>query len=124
MNCLIESNRFISRDEGLHVIFACLLYSMVLKRLDKTTVHGIVGEAVSISKLFNKDAIRCQMIGMNLDMMNDYIEYVADTLLTMLGYEKLYNTANPFLFMESIGLLNKNNIHENRPTEYPSAHTT
>jgi len=124
MNGLVESNRFISRDEGMHVMFACLLYSLIVKRVDKDVVNHIINDAVQISKLFNKDTIKCQMIGMNLELMNEYVEYIADTLLIMLGYEKLYNTDNPFPFMESIGLLNKVNLHENRPTEYKTAHTS
>ena len=121
MNGLVKSNEFISRDEGMHVKFACLLYSMIIHRLDASTANAIIREAVDISKLFNKDAIRCDMIGMNLDLMYQYIEYIGDTLLVMLGYEKIWNSTNPFGFMESIGLLNKTNFHESRPTEYQSA---
>lgn len=124
MNGLIKSNQFISRDEGMHVKFACLLYSMIIYKLDKETAHHIISEAVDISKLFNKDAIKCQLIGMNLDLMYQYIEYVGDTLLVMLGYEKIYNTSNPFIFMESIALIGKTNFFESRPTEYQTAHTT
>jgi ribonucleoside-diphosphate reductase subunit M2 len=124
MNGLVKSNQFISRDEGMHVKYACLLYSTIKNRLEKGTVYDIIGEAVTISKLFNRDAIKCQMIGMNLDLMYQYIEYVADTLLVMLGYDKMYSTPNPFIFMESIGLLNKTNHFESRPTEYMIAHTS
>ena len=124
MNGLIKSNQFIARDEGMHVKFACLLYSMIQNRPDKKIVHNIIKEAVEISKLFNEDAIKCEMIGMNLELMSQYIEYVGDTLLVMLGYEAIYNVANPFIFMESIGLLNKTNFFESRPTEYQTAHTS
>lgn len=124
MDGLIKSNQLICRDESEHVNFACYLYSIIVNRLDKDTVHNIIGEAVEISKIFNKDAIKCQLIGMNYDLMCQYIEYVGDRLLIMLGYEKKYHTTNPFEFMESIGLLNKTNFFESRPTEYQSAHTT
>lgn len=124
MNGLITSNRFIARDEGMHVKFACLLYSLIKNRLDKEIVQDIIIEAVEISKTFNKDAIKCEMIGMNIDLMYQYIEYIGDTLLVMLGYTKIYNTLNPFIFMESIGLLNKTNHFEARPTEYQIAHTS
>lgn len=121
MEGLIESNRLIARDEGMHVKFGCLLYSMIVKRLNTDIVHNIISEAVVISKLFVKDAIKCDMIGMNIDLMNEYIEYVADTLLVMLNYEKKYNIENPFPFIDSIDLINKTNFFEARPTEYQSA---
>lgn len=124
MNGLVKSNQFISRDEGMHCKFACMLYGLIRNRLPKEVVHTIVGEAVEISKLFNTDAIKCQMIGMNVDLMHQYIEYVGDTLLVMLGYDKLYSVTNPFTFMESIGLLNKTNHFESRPTEYQMAHNS
>jgi len=124
MNGLVKSNQFISRDEGLHCVYACHLYSLIINKLDRVTAHNIVREAVEISKLFNKDAIQCHLIGMNLDMMYQYIEYIGDTLLVMLGYDKIYNVANPFEFMETIGLLNKTNHFESRPTEYQMAHNS
>lgn len=123
MNGLVKSNQFIARDEGMHTLFACLLYSMILNKLDKSTVHNIIKEAVEISKMFNSDAIRCELIGMNIDLMHQYIEYIGDTLCVMLGYDKIYNSENPFNFMESIGILNKNNFFESRSSEYQSAHT-
>jgi ribonucleotide reductase beta subunit family protein with ferritin-like domain len=122
MKGLISSNNFIARDEGLHVNFACVLYSYLLNRADKNDVYKIFEEAVNITKEFNRDAIKCEMIGMNLDSMNSYTEYVADRLLVYLGYEKLYNSTNPFDFMEKIGLLNKDNFFENRPTSYQKSH--
>lgn len=121
MDGLIKSNQFISRDEGMHLSFACLLYGMLIYKLDQQTIHDMVGAAIEISKIFVKDAIKCDMIGMNLDLMNNYIEYVGDTILTMLNYEKKYFTENPFPFMESIGLLNKTSFFESRPSEYASA---
>lgn len=124
LNGLIKSNQLISRDEGSHCRFACLLYSTVVNRLDQEVVHEIIDSAVKISKIFTKDAIKCDLIGMNLKLMNQYIEYVGDTLIVMLGYEKKYNTTNPFNFMESIALTNKQNFFEARPTEYQSAYNS
>ncbi len=124
MNGLISSNQFIARDEAMHCQFACMLYSKIINRLDEKIVHDIVHESVTISKVFVKEAIKCDMIGMNMELMHQYIEYVGDFLLVMLKYNKLYNRENPFLFMESIGLLNKTNFFESRPTEYRSAFAT
>ncbi|AYV75909.1 MAG: ribonucleoside diphosphate reductase beta subunit [Terrestrivirus sp.] len=121
MDGLVKSNQLISRDESMHTQFACMLYKMLLNKLDEKKVHAIVSESVEISKIFVKDAIKCHMIGMNLELMNEYIQYVADTLLVMLGHSKIYNNTNPFGFMESIGLLNKTNFFESRPTEYQAA---
>ena len=121
MDGLVKSNQLISRDESQHVAFACMLYKMLVNKLDEKIVHIIVSESVEISKIFVKDAIKCHMIGMNLELMNEYIQYVADTLLVMLGHNKIYNNKNPFGFMESIGLLNKTNFFESRPTEYQAA---
>lgn len=121
MNGLVKSNQLISRDEGCHCKFACTLYSKIVNKLNMNTVHEMIHEAVNISKSFAKNAIQCDMIGMNLELMNQYLEYVGDTLLVMLGYEKKYNTINPFTFMESIGMMNKTNFFESRPTEYQSA---
>jgi ribonucleotide reductase beta subunit family protein with ferritin-like domain len=101
--------------------FACMLYKMLVNKLDEKKVHAIVYESVEISKIFVKDAIKCHMIGMNLELMNEYIQYMGDTLLVMLGHNKIYNNTNPFGFMESIGLLNKTNFFESRPTEYQAA---
>ena len=120
-----KTHNFVANGVVVHNCkFACLLYSLIVNRLNKEIVYDIVHEAVSISKLFNKDAIKCQLIGMNIDLMYQYIEYVADILLVMLGYEKIYNTTNPFEFMESIGLDNKTSFFESRPTEYQSAYNT
>lgn len=118
MNGLVKSNQLISRDEGLHVKFACMLYEFIVNKLELSVVHDIVNDAVSIAKIFVRDAIRCDMIGMNLDLMNEYIEYVADTILVMLDCEKLYNTDNPFDFMENIAMDNKTDFFGSRPTEY------
>ena len=124
MNGLVKSNQLIARDEGMHCEFACLLYSYIKDKPNKEVVFKIIDEAVTISKQFNKDAIKCQLLGMNIELMSQYIEYVGDTLLSMLGYNKIYNTDNPFEWIESIGLANKTNFFESRPTEYQMAHST
>jgi ribonucleotide reductase beta subunit family protein with ferritin-like domain len=97
---------------------------MMINKLDEFEIHSIISEAVEISKIFARDAIKCDMIGMNLELMNEYIEYVGDTLIVMLGYNKKYFRENPFPFMESIGLLNKTSFFESRPTEYQTAYNS
>jgi len=118
---LTSSNEFIARDEGSHTEFACLLYSKIVNRLDEEIVHGIVKDAVEIEKEFINDSLPCRLIGMNADQMKTYIEYVADRLLNQLGYSKIYNSTNPFDFMEKIGMEGKSNFFENRPTQYQKA---
>lgn len=122
MKGLFKSNEFISRDENLHVHFACLLYGMWKNKLSSTVIYNIFDEAVQISKDFMKDAIKIELIGMNYELMSDYIEYISDRLLINLGYSKKYNKINPFTFMESIGLDKKINFFEQRVTDYQSAH--
>lgn len=124
MNGLIKSNEFIARDEGLHCEFAVMLYLMLKTRVPKEDVYQIMKEAVDISCTFTDDAIPCKLIGMNQDLMKQYLEYIADRLLSMMKYQKLYNTSNPFKFMESIGLSKKTNFFEHRPTEYQSANNS
>tara|TARA_Y100001970_G_scaffold294100_1_gene446847 strand:+ start:11816 stop:12793 length:978 start_codon:yes stop_codon:yes gene_type:complete len=118
---LTVSNEFISRDEGLHTDFAVLLYGMVVNKLDEETIHSIISEAVSIEKEFIIESIPCAMIGMNSTLMSEYIEFVADRLLSQLGYSKIYNTQNPFDFMELISIENKTNFFEERVTSYSKA---
>ncbi len=115
---LTKSNELISRDEGLHTDFAVLLYSMLSEKLTKETVWAIMEEAVEIEKEFITGSIPCNMIGMNQTLMSQYIEYVADRLLVQLGYEKKWNTANPFDFMELISMEGKTNFFEKRVAEY------
>lgn len=122
MKGLMTSNSFIARDEGRHCVFACELYKMLNKKLLKDEVYLIIDDAVGISKQFMNDALPVRLIGMNNQLMNDYIEYVSDYLLSLLQYPKRYNTANPFDFMTNIGLDNKTNFFEGRPTEYQNAH--
>jgi len=118
---LTFSNELISRDEGLHCDFACLLYSLMNKKLDKSVVLEIVKEAVEIEKEFVCDSLPVGLIGMNATMMKDYIDFVADRLLVELGLEKVYNTQNPFEFMELISLQGKTNFFEKRVGEYQKA---
>lgn len=115
---LTFSNELISRDEGMHTDFAVLLYSKLTNKLSRDTVYDIIGDAVRIEKEFINEAIPCALIGMNSDLMSQYIEFVADRLITQLGYPKLYNTENPFDFMQLISIENKINFFEKRVGEY------
>ena len=116
------SNELISRDEGLHCDFACLLYTKhLVNKLSKEQVREIIMDAVTIEKEFVTDAIPVKLIGMNSDLMTQYIEFVADRLLTELGNEKEYNATNPFDFMEMISLQGKSNFFEKRVGEYQKA---
>jgi ribonucleoside-diphosphate reductase beta chain len=116
---LTFSNELISRDEGLHCDFACMLYADHIKyKLPKEQVIKIITDAVVIEKEFVSDAIPVRLIGMNADLMCQYIEFVADRLLVSLNCEKYYNTSNPFDFMEMISLQGKTNFFEKRVAEY------
>ncbi|NDK54946.1 ribonucleoside-diphosphate reductase [Pontibacter sp. BT213] len=118
---LTFSNELISRDEGLHCDFACLLYSMLVNKLPESRVHDIIRDAVTIEQEFVTDALPVDLIGMNAKLMSQYIEFVADRLLVALGYNKIYNAANPFDFMEMISLQGKTNFFEKRVGEYQKA---
>ena len=118
---LTASNEFISRDEGLHTEFACLLYSHLQHKLSKTKAHKMIREAVKCEKEFITEALSCSLIGMNAKMMSQYLEFVADRLLVQLGYPKIWETANPFPFMERISLEGKDNFFEKRVTNYSMA---
>jgi ribonucleoside-diphosphate reductase beta chain len=116
------SNELISRDEGLHCDFACLLYNNHLNnKLSKEQVQKIITDAVEIEKEFVTDAIPVRLIGMNSELMGQYIEFVADRLLNELGNEKVYNTSNPFDFMDMISIQGKTNFFEKRVGEYQKA---
>lgn len=115
---LTMSNEFISRDEGLHCEFACEIYKELIYKLEENEVHDIIKKAVVIEKEFITESLPCRLIGMNSDLMKQYIECVADRLCNMLGYNKIYNTKNPFLFMEKISVDQKTNFFEHRVTEY------
>jgi ribonucleoside-diphosphate reductase beta chain len=118
---LTFSNELISRDEGMHTDFATLIYSMLQTKLDKQVIYEIVKEAVEIEKQFINEAIPCAMIGMNATLMSQYIEYVADRLIVQLGYDKIYNSTNPFDFMQLISMEGKTNFFEKRVSEYSLA---
>jgi ribonucleoside-diphosphate reductase beta chain len=120
---LTFSNELISRDEGMHTDFACLLYSMLEdnERIPKDEIIGIIEEAVNIEKEFIIESLPCNLIGMNSQLMSEYIEFVADRLLMQLNYEKHWNTANPFEFMELISLGKKMNFFEGRVSDYVKA---
>jgi len=121
---LTFSNELISRDEALHCEFAVLLYSKLVKKLSKAKIHEIIKEAVEIETEFICNALPCRLIGMNSDMMTQYIKFVADRLSVQLGYDKIYNVTNSFDFMELISLESKTNFFEKRPDAYALANKT
>lgn len=121
---LTFSNELISRDEALHTEFAILLYSKLLRKAQKNKVYEIIKEAVEIEKEFIIEALPCRLIGMNSTLMSQYIEFIADRLLVQLGYEKIYNSTNPFNFMELISVESKTNFFEKRVSEYALADKT
>ena len=113
------SNELISRDEGLHCDFACLLYTKYIRnKLPQDRVYQIIREAVEIEKEFVTDSLPVDLIGMNAKLMTEYIEFVADRLLQALDCDKNYNATNPFDFMEMISLQGKTNFFEKRVAEY------
>lgn len=118
---LTFSNELISRDEGLHRDFACLLYSHLNQKLEYSVLLEIVRSAVTLEKEFICEALPVNLIGMNSDMMSQYIEFVADHLLASLGVPKHYNVSNPFDWMEMISLQGKTNFFEKRVGEYQKA---
>ena len=118
---LTFSNELISRDEALHTEFAVLLYNKLQKKVKKARVVEIIKEAVSIEQEFICSALPCRLIGMNAGLMSQYIEFVADRLIVQLGYDKIYNSANPFDFMEMISIEGKTNFFEKRVGEYALA---
>jgi ribonucleotide reductase beta subunit family protein with ferritin-like domain len=115
---LCHSNELISRDEGLHTEFAVLIYSMLVDKPSKETVLEIIKEAVELEKEFITESLPCALIGMNQNLMKQYIEYVSDRLLLMLGLEKEYHSENPFEWMELISVQGKTNFFEKRVGEY------
>jgi ribonucleotide reductase beta subunit family protein with ferritin-like domain len=118
---LCASNVAISRDESLHTEFAILLYSYLSNKLSEEQVHTIIKDAVDIEIQFITESIPCNMLGMNSNLMSEYVQYVADRLVSQLGYSKIYNTSNPFPFMDRIAMENKVNFFEERPLEYNKA---
>ncbi|KAI0166538.1 ribonucleoside-diphosphate reductase small subunit [Xylariaceae sp. FL1272] len=118
---LTFSNELISRDEGLHTDFACLLFSHLKNRPSKKVVEDVIVDAVKIEQEFLTEALPCALLGMNANLMKQYIEFVADRLLVALGNEKVYRSTNPFDFMENISLGGKTNFFEKRVGEYQKA---
>ena len=121
---LTFSNELISRDEALHCEFAVLLYSKLVKKMSKTRIHEIIKDAVEIETEFICDALPCRLIGMNSQLMTQYIQFVADRLSVQLGYDKIYNVTNPFEFMELISLEGKTNFFEKKVDSYALANKT
>jgi len=115
---LTFSNELISRDEGLHCMFACQLYAKLQRRLPEEDIHRIINEAVQVEKGFICDALPVSLIGMNAPLMGQYIEFVADRLIKDLGYSPLYGSKNPFDWMDMISLEGKTNFFEKRVAEY------
>ena len=115
---LTLSNEFISRDEGLHTDFACLMFRKLVKKPSKARVTGIIMDAVEIEQDFLTNALPCGLLGMNANLMKQYIEFVSDRLLVALDCDKVYNVENPFQFMESISIEGKTNFFESRVAEY------
>ena len=121
---LTFSNELISRDEALHCEFAVLLYSKLQVKLKKAKIYEIIKDAVEIETEFICDALPCRLIGMNSQMMTQYIQFVADRLSVQLGYDKIYGVPNPFDFMELISLESKTNFFESRLGDYALATTS
>jgi ribonucleoside-diphosphate reductase subunit M2 len=115
---LCFSNELISRDEGMHCEFACLIYSKLVNKLPENQIYAIIKRAVDIECEFLKDALPVELIGMNSKLMSQYIEFCADRLLVALGCNKLYNAVNPFDWMDAISLQGKTNFFEKRVSEY------
>jgi len=121
---LTFSNELISRDEALHTEFAILLYSKLLKKMGKSRIHEIIKEAVDIETEFICEALPCRLIGMNSQLMTQYIQFVADRLAVQLGYDKIYCVSNPFDWMELISLEGKTNFFEKKVGDYALANKT
>jgi ribonucleoside-diphosphate reductase beta chain len=118
---LTFSNELISRDEGLHCDFACLLHNQLIRGAGENMIHRIISEAVEIEIEFVTSALPVSLIGMNADLMQEYIRFVADRLMVSLGATKLYNATNPFPWMEMISMQGKTNFFEKRVGEYQKA---
>lgn len=118
---LTFSNELISRDEGLHTDFACIIYKHLINKLPLERILEIIKEAVGIEQEFVTDALPVELIGMNSKLMSQYIEFVADRLIFALGYQKFYNSQNPFEWMEMISLQGKTNFFEKRVGDYQKA---
>lgn len=122
-NGLGKSNEFIARDEGLHCVFAVELYRLLENKLDTTRIHQIFREAVTVETEFVRDSLKVDLIGMNSNKMIQYVQFIADFWLKVLGYETLYNVANPFDFMENLSLGGATNFFEADTTDYQLANS-
>jgi ribonucleotide reductase beta subunit family protein with ferritin-like domain len=118
---LCHSNELISRDEGMHTEFAVLMHHSLNNKCSDKEIYEIITEAVDIEKEFITESLPCKLIGMNNDLMAQYIEYVSDRLLVTLGLKKIYNVPNPFDWMETISIQGKTNFFEKRVGEYSNA---
>jgi ribonucleoside-diphosphate reductase beta chain len=123
MSGLVKSNELISRDEGMHTDFGIEMFND-LQEIEKTpydNIYNIITECVELTLNFNSEVIRVKQTGMNEELMNEYIKYIADRILVNIGYKKIYNAKNNLLYMQTIGMPQKTNFHESRPTEYQKA---
>jgi ribonucleoside-diphosphate reductase beta chain len=118
---LCDSNELISRDESMHTSFACLIKTKCTTEISQQIVHDMFRDAVAVEQEFICESLPVSLLGMNDGLMSKYIEYVADRLLVTLGYDKIWNTVNPFDFMESISMSGHTNFFESRPTQYQKA---
>jgi ribonucleotide reductase beta subunit family protein with ferritin-like domain len=119
---LITSNELISRDENMHTEFSIMLYHMLSKKLSTKKIHDMFTDAVETEKVFICESLPCSLLGMNASLMEDYIKFVADTLLVKLDCAKLYNINNPFTWMEMLSMDKKANFFETRPSQYQKSH--
>jgi ribonucleoside-diphosphate reductase beta chain len=119
---LTKSNEFIARDERLHTEFAFLLYSMISNRISEKRVHNMIKEAVDIETEFITESLPVKLIGMNSQLMIQYIKYIADWISVSLGYDKIYRCENPFSFMNTIGMESRSNFFDERTSTYQNAH--
>lgn len=115
---LVSSNELIARDENMHTQYSILLYSMVKNKLSQEQVHEMFREAVETEKVFICESLSCSLLGMNKTLMEEYVQFVADTLLVQMKYDKLFGVKNPFTWMEMISVEGKTNFFEHRPTQY------
>lgn len=118
---LISSNELIARDEGMHCDFSIMLYNMLEDKLSEGKIQQMFSDAVETERVFICESLPCSLLGMNSDLMEQYIKFVADHLMVRLGYRKMYNVKNPFTWMEAISIEGKTNFFEYRPTQYQRA---
>lgn len=115
---LVSSNELIARDENMHTRYSILLYDMIQNKLSQEKVHQMFREAVETEKVFICESLPCSLLGMNKELMEQYIKFVADVLLVQMKYDKIFNVSNPFSWMEMISIEGKTNFFEHRPTQY------